>query len=57
MSVNQTRRRLTVPVSKIIVIVIVVAALALVLLGILVRSRPAHWPGQIGDFIPGWPWW
>ena len=55
MSVNQTRRRLTVPVSKIIVIV--VAALALVLLGILVRSRPAHWPGQIGDFIPGWPWW
>lgn len=39
------------------ILVIAGAAMALVLLGIVLRCRPADWPGPIGDFIPGWPWW
>ena len=55
MRVSQTRTRLTVPLSTILVIA--GAAMALMLLGIFLRSRPADLAGEIGDFIPGWPWW
>jgi len=54
-SFNQTRRSLTVRASTILVIG--GPAMALLLLGILLRSRPADWPRHIGALLPGWPWW
>jgi hypothetical protein len=39
------------------ILVIGGTALALVLMGILLRSRPADWPRHISALLPGWPWW
>jgi hypothetical protein len=54
-SFNETRGSLTVHPSTILVIGGV--AMALVLLGIVLRSRPTDWPRQMSALLPGWPWW